>query len=232
MKKERIFWGVLLVLGSVALIVNKLGYFTHINVFSILLTVFLLGIMVKSIFARSFAGILFPIAFICIIFDDKLGITEITPWTVLIAATLGSFGLSMIFYKGPKCHHYKHNWKYDEYETIDVEDEGHIKLHTSFGGSIKYINSEKFEQADLGCSFGSMKVYFDNAKLNNGRGIVRIDASFSGIELYIPKTWIVENRVNTSFAGVDEKNRNMGNSDNILTIVGNASFAGVEIVYI
>ena len=47
MKKERIFWGVLLILGIITLIVNKLGYFTHINVFSILLTVFLLGIMVK-----------------------------------------------------------------------------------------------------------------------------------------------------------------------------------------
>lgn len=36
----------------------------------------------------------------------------------------------------------------------------------------------------LDCSFGPIKVYFDNAKLNNGRGIVRIDASFSGVELY------------------------------------------------
>lgn len=27
----------------------------------------------------------------------------------------------------------------------------------------------------LDCSFGPIKVYFDNAKLNNGRGIVRID---------------------------------------------------------
>ena len=57
MKKERIFWGVLLVLGIITLIVNKLGYFTHINVFSILLTVYLLGIMVKSIFKSSFADI-------------------------------------------------------------------------------------------------------------------------------------------------------------------------------
>jgi len=234
MKKERIFWGLLLVLGSVALIVNKLGYFSHINVFSVLLTVFLLGIMIKSTLRRSFPGILFPLAFISIIFDDQLGITAITPWTVLIAAALGSFGLSMIFYKGPRWHNYKHkhDWKYDDYETINIEDEGHIKLDTSFGGSIKYINSDKFEQADLDCSFGSMKVYFDNTKLNNGRGVVRIDASFSGVELYIPKTWTVENRVNTSFAGVDEKNRNMGNSDNILTIIGSASFAGIEIVYV
>lgn len=57
MKKERIFWGILLVLGSIALIVNKLGYFAHVNVFSILLTVFLIGIMIKSILNRSFAGI-------------------------------------------------------------------------------------------------------------------------------------------------------------------------------
>ena len=234
MKKERIFWGALLVVGSIALIVNKLGYFANINIFSILLTVFLIGIMIKSIFKRNFAGILFPIAFICIIFDDQLGITAITPWAVLISAALGSFGLSMIFYKESKWHNYKYkyDWKNDEYKTINIEDEGHIKLDTSFGGSIKYINSDKFEQADLGCSFGSMKVYFDNVKLNNGRGVVRIDASFSGVELYIPKTWILENKVNTSFSVVDEKNRNMGNSDNILTLIGTASFSGVEIIYV
>lgn len=42
----------------------------------------------------------------------------------------------------------------------------------------------------------------------------------------------MEKRVNTSFAGVDEKNRNMGNSNNILTIIGSDSFAGIEIVYV
>ena len=43
--------------------------------------------------------ILFSIAFICIIYDDWLGITALTPWTVLGAALLGSIGLSLIFKK-------------------------------------------------------------------------------------------------------------------------------------
>ena len=46
-----------------------------------------------------------------------------------------------------------------------VEDDSHIRIGTSFSGSIKYINTDKFEQADLKCHFGSMKVYFDNAVL-------------------------------------------------------------------
>lgn len=42
----------------------------------------------------------------------------------------------------------------------------------------------------------------------------------------------IEDKTSVSFGGRDEKNRNMGAPDNILTIVGNVSFAGVEIIYI
>lgn len=232
MKKERVFWGVVLIMGAIALILNKLGYFYDVNIFSILLTVVLVAIMIKSSFTMNFSGILFPIAFICIIYDEQLGITVITPWVVLISALLGSIGLSMIFNKRPKISYNKSEWKDCEYETINLEDESHIKLHTSFAGSIKYINTDKFKQADLKCSFGSMKVYFDNAVLDKGNGVVRLDSSFSGIELYIPKTWTVSDKTNVSFGGIDEKNKNQGTPDNTLTLVGNISFSGVEIIYV
>ncbi len=234
MRKERIFWGILLVLGSVALIVTKLGYFSHVNMINIIMLIILIGIMIKSIIYKSFAGILFPIAFICIIFDDRLGLTDITPWTVLIAAGLGSAGLSMIFNQKPKWYDYKrnYNWSEGEYETIDYEDENHIRFDTSFGSSIKYINSDSFERADLSCSFGSMKVYFDNSKLKNGRGVVKLEASFGGVELYIPKTWTVEDRTSQSFGGINENSRNIGNRENILILVGDISFSSVEIIYV
>lgn len=231
MKKGRIFWGVILILGAIALIINGLGYFAHINTFSILLTIFLVGIIVKSLFYKDFASIIFPIAFICIIFDEQLGITAITPWTVLIAALLGTIGVSMIF-PVHKWSYTKSDWESHEYDTIDLEAESHIKLHTSFAGSIKYINTDKFEQADLKCNFGSMKVYFDNAILYNGKGLVRIDASFSGVELYIPKTWTIDDKTSSSFGSIDEKNRNQGISTSTLTLVGNISFSTVEIIYI
>ncbi|MGL4912698.1 MAG: LiaF transmembrane domain-containing protein, partial [Romboutsia sp.] len=97
MKQRRIFGGVLLILGAISLVLNQLGYFEGVNLFSIVVTIFLISIIAKNLFKMNFWGILFPIAFICIIYDKQLGITAITPWTVLIAALLGSVGLSMIF---------------------------------------------------------------------------------------------------------------------------------------
>ncbi len=232
MDNSRLSVGLSLILCGIALIIYKLGYFSDTNIFTILFTIFLVGIIIKSALKANFAGILFPIALICIDYDEQLGITAITPWTVLIAALLGSIGLSMVFNKHPKWAHRKSNWDPSKFNTIDTEDESHIKLKTSFAGSIKYINTDKFEQADLKCSFGAMKVYFDNAVLHEGKGVVIIESSFSGIELYIPRNWTVEDISTTSLSSVTEKNRNEGTADNILTICGDISFSGVEIIYI
>lgn len=232
MKKERIFGGVLFILGAVALVMSNLGYLDDINVFSILLTIGLVGIVIKSLFTRSFSGVLFPIAFICIIYTEQLGIGDVSSGVLLLAALLGSVGLSMIFSKGSNRSYNKSKWKSYEHDTIDLEDESHIRLDTLFAGSIKYINTEKFEQANLKCSFGSMKVYFDNAILYKGNGIVRLDASFSGVELYIPKAWTINDKTSIFFGTLDEKNKNEPIVNNTLTLVGNISFSGVEIIYI
>lgn len=232
MKKERIFWGVLFILIGIFLIISKLGYFPNVNVFSLLLTVFLVVVIVKSLLRLNFAGILFPIAFICIIYDKQLGITNITPWTVLIVALLGSIGFSMIFHKSTKWVNVECYYEDYKFEKIDVEDESHVRFKNSFSGSTKYINTDNFEQADFMCSFGALKVYFDNATMSNNNAIIRINASFSGIELYIPKNWKVENKTNVFLAAIDEKNRNNEITTNTLTLVGDINFSGVEIIYI
>jgi len=232
MKKEMVFWGILFILMGVFLIISKLGYFPNVNVISLLLTAFLVAVIVKSIVRLNFAGVLFPIAFICIMYDKQLGITNITPWTVLIAALLGSIGLSMIFHKHTKCVNFKFDSEDYKFEKIDVEDESHIRIKNSFTSSIKYINTDNFEQADFNCSFGSMKVYFDKAIMSNDNAIVRISASFSGIELYIPREWNVDDKTNVVLGSINEKNRNNQVTTNTLTLVGDIKFSGVEIIYI
>ncbi|NRY64014.1 putative membrane protein [Clostridium beijerinckii] len=232
MKKERVFWGILFILAGIFMVISKLGYFPDINAFSLILTVFLVVIIAKSIPHLNFSGILFPIAFICIIYARQLGITAITPWTVLMAALFGSIGLSMIFHKNVNWIHHNHVHEDYKFEKIDIEDEGNIIFRNSFGACIKYINTNEFEQADLNCSFGAMKVYFDNAVMSSENAIVRVNASFSGVELYIPRTWKVDNKTNVFLGSVDEKNRKNERSTNTLTLVGDVSFSGVEIIYI
>lgn len=250
MKKERFFWGILFVLIGIVLVISKLGYFPNVNAFSLLLTVLLIVIIIKSLIHLNFAGILFPIAFICIIYDKQLGITNITPWTVLLAALFGSIGLSLIFHKRIEWCNTKYNWhnckskgnhiksiniesNYDNnFEKSDVKDENYVKVESSFSETIKYINTNNFEQADLNCSFGAMKVYFDNAIMKDNNAIVRINASFSGIELYIPKSWKVDNKTNVFLGGIEEKNESSQVIENTLTLVGDINFSGVEIIYI
>ena len=232
MKKDRVFWGLAFILGGAFLIISKLGYFPDVNLFSLLLTVILVVVIVKSFIHINFAGILFPIAFICIIYDKQLGITNITPWTVLIAALLGSIGLSMIFHKPTKWVNEKYYCEDYKIEKIDVEDESHVRFKNSFGDTIKYINSDNFEQADFNCSFGAMKIYFDNATMKNSNAIVRIDASFSGIELFVPKTWNIDDKTNAFLSGISEKNKNDKITTNTLILVGDINFSGVEIIYI
>lgn len=232
MKKEKIFWGAFLILGGIALTVEQLGFIANMNIVNIIIAIFLLCIVAKNLIKINFAGVLFPIAFIGILFDEQLGITLITPWTILITAGLLSIGLSMIFDKNPKWGKVKVDLDSKDYETINIEGEGNVRLETNFAGSVKYINTDKFEKAHLQCKFGGMKVYFDNAIMKNENAIVRIDASFSGVELYIPKTWRIDNKTNVAFGAVEEKNRNGAVTTNTLTLVGNINFGGVEIVYI
>lgn len=228
MKEERVFWGVFLIIGAVFLIVGKLGYLGGFSVLSLLLTIFFAACFVKGVLHKSVWGILFSIAFLCIIYEKPLGITEITPWPILAAAFLGSIGFSLLY--RPK--HKKMKCYYNGKETVETFAEEQIEFATTFGEGIKYVNSDDLQQVNLKCSFGSMKVYFDNAIIQNGQAVIHLDVSFAGTELYIPKEWNVVNKANVSFGAIEEKNRNGSAGTPVVTLIGSVSFAGVEIIYI
>ena len=62
--------------------------------------------------------------------------------------------------------------------------------------------------------------------------VLRLDVSFSGLEIYIPRSWNVENRTNVFLGGVE--NRKYGDKiyTNTLILTGDVKLSGVEIHYI
>jgi predicted membrane protein len=230
---EKIFWGLFFIFGAAFILVSQLGYLQDVNVFTLLFAVFLAACFLKSLIHVEFTGMLFSLAFLAIIFDHELRITAITPWPVLGAALLGSIGLNIIFHKH---HHYYHSYNHkhfeENFETVDVEDGSKVNYGTSFGSSIKYVNSDDFKQANLHCSFGAMKVYFDNAVIQSGSAVINLQVSFSGVELYIPKEWKIVNHAGVSLGAITEKNRPQSNDSPVVTITGSASFSGIEIIYV
>lgn len=232
MKKERIFWGIFFIVSAVFLIVSRMGMLGDISVFSILLTVFFVACLIKSIAHRSITGVLFSAAFLCIVYAKPLGIEAITPWPVLAAALLGSIGCSFLFRPKKRFYNYGGTHHMGMEESIETVDSAQMEFSSTFSGSIKYVNSDDFQSANLHCSFGSLKVYFDNAVIQKGEAVLNLDVAFAGVELYIPKDWTVVNKVNAAFGGIDEKNRNYSTGAPVIRLCGKVSFGGVEIIYV
>ncbi|MDD3452905.1 MAG: hypothetical protein PHN42_01335 [Bacilli bacterium] len=223
---KKIFWGLFFITSGIVVIINQLGYFTNINLFSLLFTIMLLPIFVKSIFRRNFAGIFFPVALFMIIYSNQLNLNDITPIPVLLTAALCSIGFTIIFGKNHNCN----NEKFDQ--IINEQDESEIDFKVSYGASIKYVNTEDLKKANLSCSFGALKVYFDNAKISGDNAIINLDISFSGVEIYIPKEWKVINNVEISLGGIEDKNIRNINYEKTVTLTGKVSLSGLSIFYI
>ncbi len=232
---EKIFWGLFFVLGAVFILVGRLGYLQGVGVLTLLLAVLLAACFIKSLIHMEYTGIFFSLAFFAILFDEELGITALTPGPVLLAALFGSIGFHILFHGRRRrlCAYSKRDpFAGGDCKTVDVEDESRICYGTSFGSSIKYVNTDDFRQADLACSFGAMKVYFDNAIIQSGSATVNLHVSFAGMELYVPKEWQVVNHASATFGAVDEKNRSKTTGAPVLMLTGSVSFGGVEIIYI
>jgi len=240
MKNKNWFWGIFFVAAAILVVVNQLGYFADIGLFSLFITLLLMPIIIKSIMCVNFAGILFPVAFLCIIYAEPLKITNLTPWTVLIAALFGSIGLSILYKRKRADFHFHHNGsRYDKNDKKEkfknvggCANENIVAFGVHFSSGIKYVNSPELQKANISADFGALKVYFDNAGLGKDGAEIDFNASFAGIELYIPKTWNVINNINVSFGSVNEKNKKRESDGPDVTLTGNVSFSGIEIIYV
>lgn len=229
-KSGKILWGLFFILAAVFIVAGRFFDFPEISVFSIVLSVFFIWMFVKGIAHRNFFEILFSVAFMAIIYDEQLGITDLTPWPVLGAALLASIGLSMIF--KPKKRHF--SVEYNSNDGASCENCGgeEIRCENNFGSSIKYIDSDNFRTAHLENNFGSLSVYFDNAVIMNGTANVYVDNNFGEIKLFIPRTWKTINNITHTFGSVDEKGRYEGTSECSIYLQGDCNFGSVEIHYI
>lgn len=244
--KKNYFWGLFLILAGAYLVVSQMGYLPKVGVFTLIFTIVCLAVLVASIPNLTFGGILFPLAFIGIMYDKQLGITAITPWTILLAALLGTIGLHLIFdrfrkkghhhwcgHRRKKAGNWVENYSKDSIgESEESVDGEHIYIHSSFSSVIRYVTSPDFQSADIEASFGAVSVYFDNARIPSGNAVVNVESSFAGVELYVPHTWQVINHVNSSFGAVDEKNKHSGELTATLTLEGSNSFGGITIYYV
>ncbi len=226
---RKIFWGVIFIIGALALLVAKLGYLEGIGFWSILFTVALVGVLFDGVLSKSFGKILFSMAFLVIIHDELLGLEAITPWPVLGAALLGTIGLSILF---PNIG-WKKKWNSIEFQSeIEVAEGEKVSISNSFGESVKYLSGQEIGQVVIKNSFGEVNVYFEGAILRNGMAEVYVENSFGETVLYIPKEWTVHNEIQAMFGDSEEQGMHVPDGSGTLRIYGKVGFGECSIRYL
>lgn len=240
---RKVFWGLMFILGALALIIGKMGFLEGFSFWSIVFSIALIGIFVDGILHRSWGMILFSLAFLIIVNDKFLGLEEITPWPVLGAALLGTIGLKILFPGKGKVFSSlarAKRWNNGEWSGEMIADRGEqdvlsgedIWHSNSFGEAVKYLNGNEVRQVHLENSFGSLIVYFDNVVLKEGSANVYVDNSFGSMILYIPADWRVVTKLEVSFGDAKEQGYCNAASENTIHLYGDVSFGDLEIRYL
>lgn len=236
---RKLFWGIIFVLGGVALIISKMGYLEGLNFWSIIFSVALLGILVDGIGHKNWGVVLFSLAFMVIVNDKLLGLESITPWPVLGAALLGTIGLRILFpgkWSISKSH--KNNgmeWSLQlgsDGENGEVLTGECINIDNNFGEAVKYLGGNEISHVSLENNFGKLSVYFDNVILKDGKAVVVVENNFGSTTLYIPADWSVVTKLDIAFGGATEPNCGNTTSVNTLEVRGDVCFGDLKIEYI
>lgn len=248
MKKGKIIWGLVLIAIAALIIAGGFGILPNIT-WRLILSILLVVISVKSIWELEFFGIFFPLAIIGILYSRELHIEKITPMPVLAAALLLSIGFSMIFGKATsqrrarhamehcQAHVYRNEKGEEMHQTSFGENTEQVMGDTlffknSFGAASKYVNTDNFQSASLENSFGELKVYFDNAIMQQPQATIMVSNSLGETQIYLPKTWNVENQISATMGTVVEKNRNMPENLHKVLLTGSVTMGEVQIIYI
>jgi predicted membrane protein len=231
MKKKSVFWGLLLILLAVYLIVSRLGLIPRLPIITIVFTVIFVYMIIQGIIKRNFFMILLPAALIGCMYAEPWNITRITPWPLLIAALLVSIGLTMIFKDSRKKNEWKNVAFSDSHMDSSKEDSAEVVCN-AFGEINKYVNSSSFSKALIKNTFGQSNLFFNNAIIANNHAMVEVKNSFGEVNLYLPGTWRVDVQRDCAFGEV--RIHGNGNADMdapLVQILADCSFGEINIYF-
>ncbi len=232
--KKSIFWGVIIILLGVYVIASKMMALPSIPIIKIAFTILLAYIIFNGIRKLHFGEIFIPLAIIAWMFDKALGIENLTPWPVLIAAVLLSIGFGMIFKKRRFVVKSGRDISMATFENVDINeaDGSTISVKSVFGEVSKYVNSDNFTTGEIQSTFGEVRVYFNNAVMADGKSTLYIDSTFGDVWVYLPKTWRMEMKRNSSFGDISVKGTGSSDMDApLIKIEANSTFGDIRIIF-
>lgn len=234
-ERNRVFFGIMVVLVGVALLLRTMGFFYFNLEFSWPIILIIIGFFmsIKSGF-RNMGGwilMLIGIAFMIPPFTIMGHSSQHLAWPagIIIVGLLIAFRPRPRYFVTPST---PGSHKRFNADTV-VTDASMINIDVTFGGRKEIVTSKEFKGGTISTTFGGCEVNMIQADFTTPSVILDIKVAFGGVELIIPAQWEVQNEINPAFGSVeDERMMQMApgaEGKKLLILRGSCSFGSVEI---
>ena len=243
------FWGVLLILAAIALVISRLGlkYSVPLGFWQVVGTLFFGAGLIEGLSKKKIGTSVFSIAFLLIIYQDQLNLRSVGSWTILGAALLITIGLNMTFKQrfqfwyenvssGKNYIIYGDDGKEEEskeYEEFTENEVGStIKVSSFLNTTSRYIQSQNLRRIDVKANLSDVNLYLDNAMLQDGHATIKVDVSLGDVNIYVPRSWDVNNSVDAFLADVKFVGMPSGEGTQNLKVEGSVRLGDVKVHYV
>ena len=218
---KRIYWGVLLVVAAVLLLLGSfgvnLGFIGSLPLFPMLVLVLVIGICIGLAADRTWAALPFPLA-IGFFFIEKdlaeyLGKPDgdlVSNWLVLGCAVLLSIGIALL--------------------VPNRIGRGKTTEKRRMCSATKYIDCRNFHEYSYWLRMGEGQIYFENAADYAGGGTLKVSSKMAELTINVPRGWTVSTDIATSI-GETQLPGEIFTGGPVLNIVGENKMGELVIRY-
>ena len=218
-----IFWGLVLVLAAVVLILDGIGisFGYGITPWRIILGVLLLAWLISVIVRLQFADTVIPLALIFLVFEAPLaqalgrtGEKLIPTWTVIIAAVLLTIALNILF----KPSH-----------TISING-GPGEDTKTIGSKNLSLDGRTLDGTVIRDHLGSIQIRIKNKRDYIGGGVVTVTDNLGKVVIHLPTEWDLITQTGDNVGNIDIPSHT-GNGTKTLTLVLNDNMGSIQVLF-
>lgn len=96
------------------------------------------------------------------------------------------------------------------------------------GGVDRQNNSQSFHGGEAAAFMGGVKIDLRDAVMQGNEATINVTGVMGGVELHVPRTWTVVNRVTPVLGGVEDRSHSSG-GDKRLIVEGTVVMGGLQI---
>ena len=110
-----------------------------------------------------------------------------------------------------------------------TDDESMIDISTTFSGANRVVTSQAFRGGSVSATFGGAEIDLRQAQLHENGADMNVSATFGGVTLHVPPTWVIHQNGSSVLSGVEDVRSNHPTEGPVLRLRTSTTLGSVTI---